>query len=1832
MVESIIPFSPIPKSLEADGERFLPEHMHGSIELEHLHRYNFSSQLVGDKVVLDIASGEGYGSAYLARFARHVIGVDIAQEAVEHAKLKYSKDNLEYLVGTCAAIPLEDRSVDVVVSFETIEHHSEHEAMMSEIKRVLRPGGILIISSPDKYEYSEKHSFHNPFHVKELNKEEFQSLLTAHFKNVKLYGQRVLLGSALFSQGEIHKVVFNELGSESAPVSNMPAPLYWVAVASDKKLPATSGGIFEQPLAGLWQDITSQRNAKVAELIRAVAVPDSNLLKSQLNGSWYLQQNPDIVEAGVDPYTHWLNNGMAEGRLPATDPVVLARDLVAEREQTLNVVIEEKGRELRQAQHESLERQKVLEAEIVQVKLKARYEVDAQLRMLAERERVFAEQLNQLQQAANQERAAQADAAQLQMAALAERHAQQEQELRMIIEEKGRELRQAQHESLERQKVLEAEIVQVKLKAHVEVEAQLRISAERERAFGEQLNHLQQVANQAQAALKNQYSRLLMHVNNKLEAIQSTWSWSLTAPLRVFAAFIRTKSDFRPIDPHQFFSVFSSDEQTTATIYPEANVLDNQVKPNPYSQIDILFKWFNGQKYLDCNPDVAAAGANPYEHFMRYGWLEGRKISSIHNSYGRETADVSTDVCQKENSGVKNKQGQQYDANHILPSTASIQTTPLLASSGTTKNIAAYFMQSSDEKLQDDGYTFTRLMHYIWNSRLDLQNVFDIYQHDGRFEFCKWFLFSASKEYGFPPNVYPINLLEKLAAVSGDVGQRAISMLDAQTRLIKMAGQVAAEPSEHATGANLIGYAYGEFGMGEHVRMVARALNTTNTPFCIIDQEVGMHGSGDDSVRQWVTGTPLYNANIFHINADVFPPLYFKFGDSFFSGRRNIGYWAWELSKCPPEFDVALNMVDEVWAISGFVADSFKSRSPVPVFTMPLAVTVPALDASRFTKAYYGLPEDEFVFFFTFDAASYLDRKNPMAVVRAFNLAFPLGNENVHLLLKTMNIEVAGSLWNALLKQIDNDPRITIMSKRLTREEVLGLNLACDAFVSLHRSEGFGRCVAEAMAYGKPVIVTNYSGTRDFAMDGTACVVDYNLVPVPEGNYPFWKDQVWAEPNIEYAAALMKKLVHDEIYRAEVAIAGQKYVLDNFNESVIGERYAKRISVIKAMHLSTKTPIVSPPQLVVDSMDEIAGSIDAPTAEQCNAISDVFMVAGWVASIQGIECVDIYINSEFVGKAYYGILRQDVYNAFPRLTNAARSGFCYQVDITALHEGNHTLKVMAKSRSGEIKDWSMGFTLISSTKYQKWLEKSDQVYGNKEFLCRAKAVNLFSLLLKIEPNYDRALFVLTLKSFADQTHAKFEIIVIADIVQREEIVCLVESVGLTNEVQFTSSSVNDWMSKVTNCRGHLIGVVDVGDVLRPWALSVVDDVIQTNNKVGLIYADEDSILEGVRCKPIFKPGWSPIFLDGYNYIGRPWFALKSDMVAALSMLDTDNRGMNEHQLLKEIGSITSAICHIPSVLVSRHCYSMDKFEPTSVGKWTTGNGAEMIYPKVSIIIPTRLSDIDIVDRCLSGLNNLTEYPELEVIIVANNVADSSLIENYLVKWPFKVIHWNAAFSWSGINNFGAAHATGDYLLFMNDDVEPLHENWLKVMVQTIAVTSAGVVGPLLKYPNGTIQHLGINFIDYGGSSRHLFRFCNGNERTLKWLMNHPREVSAVTGACLLTTKDLFNDVGGFDEELPLVCNDTDFCLKVAEMGYSIVIQPSAKLIHHEGVSRAGMPEVDDVSRFWEKWGKYLKQGDQFTNPNLDATRDDWTVNPDLMAEYRYRISNRIFQEINHERV
>lgn len=230
-------------SLNYCGERLMPG-MEGEGTTEHLHRYVLARRLATGLDVLDIACGEGYGSAMLAQVARSVIGIDIDIDTVTHATVEYQAANLVFHHGDCAHLPLDDACVDLVVSFETIEHHDQHSEMMREIRRVLRPGGVLLISSPNRPEFNRDRSEPYPFHVQELDHSEFDALLRTEFSNVEFYGQRSLAGS-LVAPLHDRNASFSDFDDSVEGGLGLSRSVYFLALASNAALPELGASVFE---------------------------------------------------------------------------------------------------------------------------------------------------------------------------------------------------------------------------------------------------------------------------------------------------------------------------------------------------------------------------------------------------------------------------------------------------------------------------------------------------------------------------------------------------------------------------------------------------------------------------------------------------------------------------------------------------------------------------------------------------------------------------------------------------------------------------------------------------------------------------------------------------------------------------------------------------------------------------------------------------------------------------------------------------------------------------------------------------------------------------------------------------------------------------------------------------------------------------------------------------------------------------------------------------------------------------------------------------------------------------------------------------------------------------------------------------------------------------------------------------------------------------------------------------------------------------------------------------------------------------------------------------
>ncbi|MBT3514571.1 MAG: glycosyltransferase family 4 protein [Nitrospina sp.] len=359
-------------------------------------------------------------------------------------------------------------------------------------------------------------------------------------------------------------------------------------------------------------------------------------------------------------------------------------------------------------------------------------------------------------------------------------------------------------------------------------------------------------------------------------------------------------------------------------------------------------------------------------------------------------------------------------------------------------------------------------------------------------------------------------------------------------------------------GINLIGYPLADIGEGEFIRQTARSLSRANVDFGVhnFNFETRLDQNNQELVSL-VQSSNFYLVNIFHLKPDQIEASIIRYGESFVSGHFNIGYWTWELSKHPIAWMNSLNYFHEIWCPSHFIESAVSDSSSRSAIYMPPAFDLE--EPKEFNRSYYNLPENRFLFLFVFDFKSSFYRKNPLGCIQAFQNAFPNINEGVGLVLKSMDGEKYIEEFKYLNTAVKSDPRIKIINAVFSSDEVIGLMNICDVFVSLHRSEGIGLSIAQSMLLGKPVIATNYSGNTDFTRSDNSCIVDYKLIEVKKGEYPFFKGQTWADPNIDQASSYMHRLVEDDTYRTQVAKAGHSYVKTHHNIETVGKNYRRRL-------------------------------------------------------------------------------------------------------------------------------------------------------------------------------------------------------------------------------------------------------------------------------------------------------------------------------------------------------------------------------------------------------------------------------------------------------------------------------------------------------------------------------------------------------------------------------------------------------------------------------------------------------------------------------------------------
>jgi len=350
-------------------------------------------------------------------------------------------------------------------------------------------------------------------------------------------------------------------------------------------------------------------------------------------------------------------------------------------------------------------------------------------------------------------------------------------------------------------------------------------------------------------------------------------------------------------------------------------------------------------------------------------------------------------------------------------------------------------------------------------------------------------------------------------------------------------------------GVNLAGYLTAETGVGEGARSIIRILEKTDIPFVLNNIRQRTARSSDNVYSGRFGNDNPYCLNILHVNADMVAYAANRLGLKWFRGRYNIGYWFWELDRFPERWRFSFECFNEVWVPSVFCRDCISKISPVPVIRMPPSIDIKL--RSKYDRSLFGLYPDAFVLLSIFDLNSYSERKNPFALISAFRDVFAgYSDRKVVLVLKFTGSRQNKKTSREILKAVHGLP-VKIIDNYLERDSVYGLISVSDCYVSLHRSEGFGLPLAEAMYIGKTVIATGYSGNMEFMNEKNSLPVKFVMKKIERTIGPYEKGNYWAEPDVKHAADLMRNVYENRDIAENIGSAASKYMRENFSPETL---------------------------------------------------------------------------------------------------------------------------------------------------------------------------------------------------------------------------------------------------------------------------------------------------------------------------------------------------------------------------------------------------------------------------------------------------------------------------------------------------------------------------------------------------------------------------------------------------------------------------------------------------------------------------------------------------------
>lgn len=507
-----------------------------------------------------------------------------------------------------------------------------------------------------------------------------------------------------------------------------------------------------------------------------------------------------------------------------------------------------------------------------------------------------------------------------------------------------------------------------------------------------------------------------------------------------------------------------------------------------------------------------------------------------------------------------------------------------------------------------------------------------------------------------------------------------------------------------------------------------------------------------------------------------------------------------------------------------------------------------------------------------------------------------------------------------------------------------------------------------------------------------------------------------------------------------------------------------------------------------------------------------------------------------------------------------------------------------------------------------------------------------------------------IESVQNQSYSEWELCIGNASPENKEMKKILEEYKNDARIKEVEIPENKGISQNTNrameiASGELIGLLDHDDLLAPNALYEIAKAVNEHPDAEVIYTDEDKVTTDLKehFQPHLKPDFNLDLLRSNNYICH-FFVASRDLIKRVGGFRPEFNGAQDYDLILRCTEQAKQIVHIPKILYHWRVHKASTADNPASKMYAFDAGKRAIEeqlircrtkgtvqhtkdlgfyrvkyevcgePLVSIIIPNK-DQSEALKKCLDSIREKTSYRNYEIIIVENNSEEPETFAFYkkIAGEKIKIVTWEGEFNYSAINNFGVRHARGDYLLLLNNDVEIINGDWLTEMLSHCQRKEVGIVGAKLYYPDNTIQHAGI-IIGIGGVAGSVFV---GLPRAFSGYLHKASiqlDLSAVTAACMLVKRSVFEQVGGLEEKLKVAFNDVDFCLRVREKGYLVVYDPYAELYHYESKTRGAEDTKEKIRRFQTEieymrshWIGLLKKGDPYYNCNLSLTKWDYSL-------------------------